>query len=232
MSHIAPHSENRNHSQLSRTIHQPTTQLSRYPLEVLCTLEDCKDDPDVRTTSTNASRPPMEQAICHEDGTMILLGEWATIKATARLVKMELLALPAPRDRRAKGQKKTKIYFRSFHRTEWEAAIQKMESQQPLLALCTAHWKADHVLGNTLLVPINVPTGDLDDTGDVDELDATPESTKLTKSAEGKKRSGNHQTCRAKKVKTGKEAVRMKTTAIDALQSDGEHGKPLTLTPM
>ena len=105
-----------------------------------------------------------------------------------------------------------------------------MKSQQPLLALCAAHWKADHILGNTLLVPIIVPTRNLDDTSD--ELDATPESTKPTKSAEGKQRSGNHQTRRAKKVKTGKEAVRMKTTAIDALQTDSKHGTPLILTPM
>jgi hypothetical protein len=170
----------------------------------------------------------MEQAIRHEDGTMISLGEWAAIKATARFVKMELLALPDPRDRRAKGQKKTKIYFRSFYQTEWEAAIQKMESQQPLLALCAAHWKADHVLGNTLLVPIIVPTGDLDDTND--ELDATTESTKPTKSAEGKKRSSVHQTRRAKKVKTGKAVT--KTTVIDALQTDSEHGMLLISTHM
>ena len=172
----------------------------------------------------------MEWAIRHEDGTMISLGEWAAIKATAHPVKVELLALPDPRDQRAKGQKKTKIYFQSFYRTEWEAAIQKMESQQPLLALCAAHWKADHVLGNPHLIPIIIPTGNLDDTGN--KLDATPESTKPTKSAKGKKHSSNHQTRRAKKVKTGKEAVRMKTTAIDALQMDSEHGTPLILTPM
>src|ERR1700720_2663749 len=109
MSHLAQHSENQIYSQLSRTIHQPTTRLSHYPVEVLWTLKDCKDDPDVRTTSTNTSRPPMEWAIRHEDGTMISLGEWAAIKATAHPVKVELLALPDPRDQRAKGQKKTKI---------------------------------------------------------------------------------------------------------------------------
>jgi hypothetical protein len=174
----------------------------------------------------------MEQAICHADGTMISPGEWAAIKATAHLVKMELLALPVPQDQRAKDQKKTKIYFQSFHWTEWEAAIQKMESQQPLLALCAAHWKADHVLGNTLLVPITVPTGDLDDTGD--ELDATSESTKVMKSNKWKtlKRSGNRQTRRTKKVKTGKEAVRMKTMVVDASRSDSKHGTPFLLTPV
>ena len=30
----------------------------------------------------------------------------------------------------------------------------KLESHQPLLALCSSHWKADHILGNTLLVQV------------------------------------------------------------------------------
>jgi hypothetical protein len=222
ISHFAPHSENRSHSQPTRTVHQPATRPSRYPVEILWTLEDCKDDPDVRTSPTNMSRPPMEQAIRHTDGTMISLGEWAAIKATGRLVKMDLLSLPLPRDRRAKGQKKTKTYFRTFYRTEWDAAIDKMESQQPLLALCAAHWKADHVLGNTLLVPI--ATGDTGD--ESDELDAaTSESAKPTESTEGKrlKRSADRHSRNAKKAKTSKDTTtRTKMTTNALTNSDGK----------
>jgi hypothetical protein len=224
ISHFAPHSENRSHPQPIRTVHQPATRPSRYPVEILWTLEDCKDDPDVRTSPTNMSRPPMEQAIRHEDGTMISLGEWAAIKATGRLVKMDLLSLPPPRDRRAKGQKKTKTYFRTFYRKEWDAAIDKMESQQPLLTFCAAHWKADHVLGSTLLVPIT--TGNLDNTGDEgDELDAASESAKPTESTEGKKlkRPADRHSRKAKKAKTGKDTARTKI-ARDASLSNSEHG--------
>lgn len=145
----------------------------------------------------------MEMAIRHSDGSLISSGEWSAIKATARLVKMDLLSLPPPRDRRAKGQKKTKTYFRSFHRKEWDAAIEKMESHQPLLALCAAHWKADHVLGSTLLVPITAGTGDSDESDD--EPDAELKSAKPNKSSEKKKkRAAEHQARKAKKLRVGK----------------------------
>ena len=85
---------------------------------------------------------------------MISASEWAAIKATARMVKIDLLSLPPTRDRYAKNQKKTKVYFRTYFRKEWDAAVAKMESLQPLLALCASHWKAEHVLGNTLLAQI------------------------------------------------------------------------------
>jgi hypothetical protein len=82
---------------------------------------------------------------------MITASKWAAIKATARMVKVDLLTLPVPRDRRAKDRQKTKTYFRTYYPKEWQAALEKMEAQQPLLALCAAHWKADHVLGSSLL---------------------------------------------------------------------------------
>jgi hypothetical protein len=41
----------------------------------------------------------MEQAIHHPDGTLITPGKWSAIRATARKIKTDLLALPAPRDR-------------------------------------------------------------------------------------------------------------------------------------
>lgn len=82
--------------------HQPATRPPEYPLEILWSLEDCKTDPDVNVSKSNVSRPSMERAIRHADGNMITASEWAAIKATARMVKGDLLALPLPRDRRAK----------------------------------------------------------------------------------------------------------------------------------
>jgi hypothetical protein len=94
----------------------------------------------------------MERAIRHSDGTMITSSEWAAIRATARMIKMDLLSLPPSRDRLAKNRTRSKTYFRTYFRKEWDAAVAKMESVLPLLALCASHWKAEHVLGNTLLV--------------------------------------------------------------------------------
>jgi hypothetical protein len=92
----------------------------------------------------------MEQCIRHPDGTLLTSSEWVSIRATGRLVKAELLNLKS--DPRNNKCARTKSYFRMFHPIEWANALNKMEQQQPLLALCSGQWKADHVLGNTLLV--------------------------------------------------------------------------------
>ena len=115
--------------------HQPATRLSKYPEEVLWSLEDCKSDPNVNVSSTNASRPSMEKAIRHSNGTMITSSEWGTIKTSARAVKANLLSLPPPRDRCARDQAKTKIYFHTYFKKDWDSALAKLESHQPLLAL-------------------------------------------------------------------------------------------------
>jgi hypothetical protein len=94
----------------------------------------------------------MDKAVRHQDGRMITSSEWSAIKATARMIKPNLLCLPLHKARRGKNQPRTKTYFRTWYPREWKAALEEMEAQQPLLALCAAHWKADHILGSTLLV--------------------------------------------------------------------------------
>jgi hypothetical protein len=54
---------------------------------------------------------------------------------------------------------KIKGIFSNHFRKEWDMALAKMESIQPLLALCVAHWKAKHILGNALLVKVTVDLG-------------------------------------------------------------------------
>jgi hypothetical protein len=94
----------------------------------------------------------MDRVIRHEDGRMISSMEYSAIKTSARMIRYELRRLPVPHERRLKGiQRRTKTYYRSFHPNEWKEAIRKLEELQPLLALCTSNWKADHVLGNALL---------------------------------------------------------------------------------
>ena len=75
---------------------QPATRPPEYPEEVLWSLEDCKSDPNVNVSSTNASRPSMEKAIHHGDGTMITSSEWSAIKVSACAVKADLLSLSLP----------------------------------------------------------------------------------------------------------------------------------------
>lgn len=142
----------------------------------------------------------MDKAIRHPDGTMISSSEWSAIKASARLIKADLLSLPAPRDRRAKDQKKTKIYFRTYFRKEWEAAVAKLEMHQPLLALCASHWKAEHVLGNTLLVKVAERSED-------DESNTLSMPPTVSSKLEGKKRAGKHHSCEKKRRRRGNETV-------------------------
>jgi len=96
------------------------------------------------------------------------------------MIKMELLSLPPPWDQQAKDQQKTKTYFQTYYPQEWDAALVKMETQQLLLA----HWKADHVLGNTLLVKASADSDndeELDNESDNDEkVWISPESKKCS----------------------------------------------------
>ena len=178
--------------------YQPATRPSQYPPEILWNLEDCKSDPDVAVSQTNPSRPSMEKAIRHADGTLITDAEWAAIKATARMVKSELAALKRPSARNVKKIKRTKMYYRSYHSSEWFAALEKMERHQPLLALCASHWKAEHVLGNTLLHGHDVNPND-------SEIDTCSDSSKACNKkesvAQGKKRRLRDAPRKGKRVK-------------------------------
>jgi len=166
--------------------HQPATRPPQYPPEVLWALDDCKYDPDVNVSTTNPSRPSMEKAIRHADGTMITGSEWSAIKATGRVVKSELMALPPPNDRKARKMNKTKVYFRTYHPGRWNAALDKMEQQQPLLALCASHWKADLVLGTLLQYKPLTNADNSDDDGDEDDDDNRNNGSSDKNSGNGK----------------------------------------------
>jgi hypothetical protein len=206
---------------MSRSVHQPATRPPQYPEEILWSLDDCKTDPDVKMSSTNSSRPPMERAIRHDDGTMVTASEWAAIKASARMVKADLLSLPPSRDRRAKDRAKSKVYFRTYFRKEWDAAVARMESLQPLLALCASHWKAEHVLGNTLLVKMAVDSAD--DRSD-SPVDPDGKSAKSPKKRSAKRRSQDK-----KRQRKDKELAGPASSEVGGAKSDHmEISKSLT----
>jgi hypothetical protein len=198
---------------IAQSVHQPATRPSQYPEEVLWSLDDCRVDPDVKMSSSNSSRPPMERAIRHSDGTMILASEWAAIKATARMVKAELISLPPSRDRRARDRTKSKVYFQTYFRKEWDAAVAKMESLQPLLALCASHWKAEHVLGNTLLVKAAADSEDDDSNSSVDQDNKSPRS-------ENRKRPAKRRSRDKKRRKKAQEKLGSASDEGDGAKSD------------
>ncbi|KAI0062595.1 hypothetical protein BV25DRAFT_1838394 [Artomyces pyxidatus] len=124
------------------------TRPAQYPLQVLWTIEDCKTDPAVGLSIGNESRPPMNRAIRHADGTMITPGEYSAIRASARKYKTFLLALATPRG--LEKAKKTMTYFRNHHAAEWQRVVRELEAEQPLLALCASNWKSEHILCSVL----------------------------------------------------------------------------------
>ena len=129
---------------------QPAIRPSEYPFEVLWHLEDCRQDVDVDVRESNKSRPSMDRAIRHPDGTMINDSEWSAIKSSARRIANELLALPDCGSVRQAKMQKTKTYYQTNHAKDWTRSITRLETEQPLLKLCASNWKADHVLGNSI----------------------------------------------------------------------------------
>ena len=127
---------------------QPASRPPQYPFKVLWSLEDCQKDIDVNLQDSNKSRPSMDRAVRHPDGTMISDNEWSAIKASSRRIANELAALPD--SSRQARMRRTKMYYRTYHAREWTKAILRLETEQPLVKLCSSNWKADHILGNSI----------------------------------------------------------------------------------
>jgi hypothetical protein len=108
---------------------------------------------------------------------MISKGEWNAIQSSARAIKMELISLPAPKGV-SKACKKTKTYFKTYFSRDWDQAIDKLESQEPLLQLCATHWKAEQLLGNILLRRSNISLGEEDTGSDSEEPEESSHNKK------------------------------------------------------
>ena len=131
---------------------QPAIRPFNYPPEILWLFKDCEADPDVIMSASNRSRPPLAACIRHEDGTLITTAEYNAIKASGHnIISNHLTNLPEPQDKLAKGKPHSKTWYTSWYRKEWLTARLNFEVQQPLLQLCSLHWKAEHILGGLLL---------------------------------------------------------------------------------
>ena len=92
----------------------------------------------------------MEKCIRNEDGSPISGVQWRAIKLSARMIaQAQLLSLPSPN--LSKPIARTKVYYKQHHLKAWLNAIHELEERQPLLFLCEGSWKAEHVLGASLL---------------------------------------------------------------------------------
>ena len=97
-----------------------------------------------------------------------------------------------------------------------------MESVQPLLTLCASHWKAEHVLGNTLLVKVATNS-------ESDESDSPAELANKSPGSNNKKRPAKRH---SRDKKRRKKSNGMPPPAIEgsgAKSIDGDIGKSRSL---
>jgi hypothetical protein len=93
----------------------------------------------------------MEQCIRNIQGEVISSSEFNAIKASARmLVNIHLVPLARPADPAAKTMSKTKMYYKRYFLQNYKDVLDKLEVEEPLLALCAGSWKADHIVMNCL----------------------------------------------------------------------------------
>ncbi|KAI0041835.1 hypothetical protein FA95DRAFT_1610671 [Auriscalpium vulgare] len=146
---------------------------------VLWDKDDCRGDDDSGWTKSNAQRPPMSQCIRNEDGTMIHPNVYRSIRNSVRIVAAQLIGKLKEADR---SKPRYITFFRSFYPSELNDATERLEEMQPLLALCSNHWKAEQMLTNALRGRKGGRDGgdadDDDDDNDVDDAVAAPSNAK------------------------------------------------------
>ena len=120
-----------------------------YDRCVLWNIDDCQHYGLV--TEKNASRPPMEKCVRNSEGETISTSEFNAIKTTARmLVNIHLVPLGTPADPAVKMMTKTRRYYKKYFLQNFKDVLDKLEAQEPLLTLCAARWKAEHIVANCL----------------------------------------------------------------------------------
>ncbi|TEB24830.1 hypothetical protein FA13DRAFT_1906038 [Coprinellus micaceus] len=123
------------------------------PFEVLWNLEDCNEDDNACPGANNASRPPMTSALRTRTGDLITERKYSDIKAdVASLCTANLHTLPDidnSKGRKAAGPR-TRIWYACWYREELMRVVDELERMHPILALCSGHWKAEHLISNHL----------------------------------------------------------------------------------
>lgn len=127
------------------------------PPSVLWHFEDCETDKSEGDilTAANKNRPKMSLAIRRLDGSKISQMEYANVRRSADLVVTKLHSLIAsdPRMSARIGNPKlrTKTFIKSTFGPQYRQAVLELEAEHKLLRLCSAHWKAEVMIGQAFL---------------------------------------------------------------------------------
>lgn len=139
--------------QLLESVEPPPVRPQVLPQTVLWDYEDCESDRSegVIVTEANKRRPRMNLAIRRPDGKKVSSLEFSNIRRSADFIIQKLINLASsdPRSAAHTGSSKpwTKKFLKNTFTAEYCQAILDLEAEQKLLRLCSAHWKADAMIG-------------------------------------------------------------------------------------
>ncbi|KAI9430174.1 hypothetical protein BJY52DRAFT_1200234 [Lactarius psammicola] len=89
------------------------------------------------------------------DGSKISSQEFANVRHSADIIVQKLLDLvdsdPRVASRPGVSKSRTKSFVKNLYKAEYRQAILDLEVEQRLLRLCSAHWKADNMIGQAFL---------------------------------------------------------------------------------
>ncbi|KAM6493182.1 hypothetical protein JOM56_011316 [Amanita muscaria] len=129
---------------------QPATRPSQYPLTVLWNFEDIPN------------------------GTKNSRSEWNALRGSGKYMRTQVLSEAYKLDKERDGtikERRTKTDFMHDYPALWQETVKNLEAQQPLLALCTNHWKADHLLAYIMRSSKKRKDGEEDDDDNDDDND-------------------------------------------------------------
>lgn len=120
-----------------------------YPLDILWNFDECKTENEkpLIFTAGNDGRPNMEKALRDENGNFLSSDTYSRIKASVRAVAAQLLQLPV---KTGNMEARTKRDIKAAYPQEWTNVLRMLEYMQPIVRLCSAHWKADHLIAQHL----------------------------------------------------------------------------------
>ena len=132
----------------------PPSMRPQIPLaSVLWDYDDCVKEvsPGIILTNSNKCQTKMGSAIRLPNGKPVSNREYANIRHTTDIIAQKLVNWIISSNIVAPRFKLTKLAIKGCFKSEYDEAVLELEAQHNLLCLCSAHWKADSMLGQALL---------------------------------------------------------------------------------
>ncbi|KAF4604595.1 hypothetical protein EYR40_003369 [Pleurotus pulmonarius] len=112
--------------------------------------------PSAGFSATNPHRPSFKKALRDENGNLLDPGMVKLIIRTANNLANRILTL-RPVDKQSVDIHHIREYYRTRCPNLWYGAIMLLEEQHREVGLCSAHWKGDHLLGQSIMRVRHLP---------------------------------------------------------------------------